>query len=105
MAASFVAFDISSKTGTPLGQAIPSLQPFIKPFNGERKFQVEIDLQNFVPGNYYLSAWIGPHFSETYDWQRECIEFIILDTPQKGRIHPHAPHAGFFVPDSRIIEA
>ncbi len=105
MAPSFAAFDILAKTGAPLGQAIPNLQPFIEPSDGQQQYFAEIDLPGLVPGDYYLSAWMGPHFSETYDWQRECVEFTVVDTPQNGRIHPHAPHAGFFVPNSRIIEA
>lgn len=104
MVESFVSFDILSKTGHPLGQATPTLQPFVKPTEGERQYYVEIDLPGFVPGDYCLDAWIGPYFSETYDWQKQIVEFTILDTPQQGRVHPHAPHTGFFVPESRLIE-
>jgi lipopolysaccharide transport system ATP-binding protein len=105
MAASFVSFDIISKTGTALGQAIPNLEPFIQPGDGQQQYFAEIDLPGLVPGDYYLSPWIGPYFSETYDWQKECVEFTVVDTPQIGRVHPHASHTGFLVPNSRLIEA
>jgi lipopolysaccharide transport system ATP-binding protein len=103
MSPSFLAYDIFSKMGNPLGQAIPKLEPFIGPGNNEVQLNTEIELNGFVPGDYYLDAWIGPHFSETYDWQKECIEFSIVDSPQKSRTFPHPASHGFFVPPSKII--
>ncbi len=103
MAASFLCFDIFSKLGTPIGQAIPNLDTFIKPSNEEIKITSEVDLNGFIPGDYYLDAWIGPHYNETYDWPKECIEFSIIESPQKNRTFPHSPAHGFFVPDSRLI--
>lgn len=104
MHASFIAYDIFSKMGNPLGQAIPNLEPFIKPSNEIVNLTTEIELNGFVPGDYYLDAWIGPHFSETYDWQKECIEFSIIDSPQQNRTYPHPFSHGFFVPPSKIIK-
>jgi len=103
MLPSFIAYDIFSKMGTPLGQAIPKLEPFIEPGINEVHHTAEIELTGFVPGDYYLDAWIGPHYSETYDWQKECIEFTIIESPQKNRTYPHEPAHGFIVPSSKLI--
>ena len=103
MAPSFISYDIFSKMGTPVGQAIPNLDTFIKPSNEEVKITTEIDLNGFIPGDYFIDAWIGPHFSETYDWPKECIEFSIVETPQKNRTFPHTPSHGFIVPESRNL--
>jgi len=103
MQPSFIAFDIYSKLGSPLGQAIPNLEPFILPTVGTINIATEIELNGFIPGEYYMDAWIGPHFSETYDWQKECIEISIIDSPQKNRTYPHPPSHGFFVPPSKIL--
>ena len=67
MMPAFLAFDIFSKMGTPLGQAIPKLEPFIPAGGNEIQLVTEIELEGFVPGDYYLDAWIGPHYNETYD--------------------------------------
>jgi len=103
MLPAFVAFDISDKKSTPLGQAIPVLDPFITAANEIKKYKVEIDLPAIVPGDYYIGVWLGPHYNETYDWQKECVEFSILDSPQKNRTYPHANAAGVLVPNSRLI--
>ncbi len=103
MAASFISYDIFSKLGTPVGQAIPNLDPFVKPSGEVVNITTQIDLNGFIPGDYYLDAWIGPHFSETYDWQKECIEFSIVESPQLTRTYPHYPAHGFIVPESRNL--
>ena len=103
MATSFISYDIFSKMGTPVGQAIPKLDPFIKPSGETIDLVSEIDINGFIPGDYYLDAWLGPHFSETYDWQKECIEFSIIESPQKNRTYQHYPAHGFIVPESRLI--
>jgi lipopolysaccharide transport system ATP-binding protein len=103
MAKSFISYDIFSKLGNPIGQAIPNLEPFIKPSNDSISLTTEIDMNGFIPGDYYLDAWIGPHFSETYDWPKECVEFSITESPQKSRTFQHTASHGFIVPESRII--
>jgi lipopolysaccharide transport system ATP-binding protein len=103
MIISFIAFDIFSKMGNPIGQAIPKIEPFIKPASNEVQISTEIELNGFIPGDYDLDAWIGPHYNETYDWQKECIEFSIIDSPQKNRTYPHPSSHGFIVPASRLI--
>jgi lipopolysaccharide transport system ATP-binding protein len=104
MLPSFVAFDISDRKNSPLGQAIPVLEPFINPGKEAKQYKVEIDLPALVPGYYYVGVWLGHHYNETYDWQKECVEFMIIDSPQKSRTYPHANAAGAVVPNSRLIQ-
>jgi len=103
MATSFISYDIFSRLGTPIAQAIPGAEPFIKSQDSVMHLATEIELNGFVPGDYYIDAWIGPHYSETYDWQKECIEFSIVESPVRNRTFPHYPAHGFFVPESRIM--
>ncbi len=99
----FVAFNISSNTGTMIGQAIPNLEPFIDASFSEQTFTTEIEITGFVPGTFLVSAWIGPHYSETYDWQKDIVGFTIVETPQTGRVFPHAAEQGSIVPFSKMI--
>ncbi len=101
----FVAFNISSNTGTMIGQAIPNLDPFIDVSFSEQTFKTEIEITGFVPGTFLVSAWIGPHYSETYDWQKDIVGFNIVDSPQPGRVYPHASEQGNIVPFSKMINS
>jgi lipopolysaccharide transport system ATP-binding protein len=101
----FVAFNISSNTGTMIGQAIPNLEPFIDVSFSEQTFTTEIEITGFVPGTFLVSAWIGPHYSETYDWQKDIVGFNIVDSPQPGRVYPHASEQGNIVPFSKMINS
>lgn len=104
MKASFVAFNISNSLGTMIGQAIPRLEPFVLLNNEEKKYVAEIDVVGFIPDDYIVSAWIGPHYTETYDWQKDITTFHIIESPQSGRTYPHPSAHGAIVPSSRIIE-
>lgn len=105
MRTAFVAFDISNIRGIAIGQAIPLLEPFIKAGNEEKQYRVEIDIPNMVPDDYCIGAWLGPYYNETYHWQKECVQFSLTESPQKNRIYPHAAHAGFIVPNSRLLSS
>jgi lipopolysaccharide transport system ATP-binding protein len=100
---SFVAFNILNKMGQVLGQAIPNLQPFINYRNIEKEYLCTIDLTGIVPDEYFLSAWIGPSFSSTFDWQQEAVSFSIIESPQPERVSPHSRVSGMIVPSSTII--
>jgi lipopolysaccharide transport system ATP-binding protein len=95
-----VAFDITDSLGVPIMQALPSLEPFINRENSHKRFCFEIDLPPLVPGQYWLSAWIGPHNTETFDFVKEVVGFEILESPTPGRTVPHTPDHGFLVPPS-----
>lgn len=98
----FVAFDISNTSFITFMQAIPEYRPFIIDSKQNKKFQVVIDLPPLVPGKYYLSAWIGPHNTTTYDFIAEAVSFEIFNSPTPNRTFPHTPDHGMIVPSSYL---
>ncbi len=100
---SFIAFDISNSLGITIFQAIPTLTPFIRYSEEEQQFITEIELPPLIPGYYRVSAWIGPHNTETYCWDKEVVGFEITNSPSVGRNFPHSHHNGFLVPLSRLL--
>lgn len=97
--AALVAFDIADAVGTPLMQAMPSATPiFLEPRNGAR---FDIALPPLVPGKYWVSAWAGPHYTETFDNCKDCVSFEIDQSPISNRTFPHTPDHGFVVPRCR----
>jgi lipopolysaccharide transport system ATP-binding protein len=98
----FVAFDIQNSLGVVVMQALPTLETFIK-FDGFlNEYESLIELKGIIPDSYYISIWIGPHNTETYDWIQNVLSFDILESPTKGRSFPHTHGHGFMVPDSTI---
>jgi lipopolysaccharide transport system ATP-binding protein len=93
-----LAFDISNAHGPPLMQALPSVEPFLQASTPERTFRFEIKLPPLVPGEYWLSAWAGPQYAETFDFCSECVSFEVHDSPTPGRAFPHDSDHGFLVP-------
>ena len=90
--------------GQVLGQATPYLQPFIKSEDVQKEYLCTIELNGVVPEEYFLSAWIGPSFSSTFDWQQEVVSFLILTSPQPDRIYPHSRVGGMIIPPSTIVK-
>ena len=88
------------KTISPLMQALPSTTPFTSAEPGEHKIEVLISLPPLIPGHYFASFWIGPHFDNTFDQQKEILSFEVLDSPSQGRTVPHTSDHGFIVPES-----
>lgn len=99
-----VAFDISDVLGVPLMQALPSLVPFPVPGPGRSRFRFDLELPPLVPGVYKLSAWVGPHNTETYDFVPEAVSFEVKNSPTPGRTFPHTPEHGFIVPNCKFHE-
>lgn len=99
----FIAFDVVNSLGTTVFQAIPELSPFIRPSDKLQEIVTEIQLPPLIPDHYKVSAWIGPHNTETYSWDKEIVGFEINDSPMKGRNFPHTHHNGFLVPASKIV--
>jgi homopolymeric O-antigen transport system ATP-binding protein len=94
-----VAFDISNAAGTPLMQAMPSATPFLLDPRNRARF--DIALPPLVPGKYWVSAWVGPHHTETFDTCTDCVSFEIEQSPISNRTFPHTPDHGFVVPRCR----
>jgi len=103
--AAFVAFDIKNGFGTTIMQAIPQINPFLEFDGTDREYHFQLDLVGLIPDSYFVSVWIGPHNSETYDWQKDILSFEIHQSPTEGRTYPHHYDNGFIVPNSKIIEA
>jgi len=94
----FLAVDISNAYGTRIMQAIPTCEPFISYSAEETQVRVAVSLPPLVPGTYLVSAWVGPDFSHTFDYAIDQVAFQIVDSPTKGRTHPHSPDFGSIVP-------
>jgi lipopolysaccharide transport system ATP-binding protein len=99
----FVAFDIKNGFGTTIMQAIPSIEPFINNDSIDKRLNFEISLTGLIPDRYSISVWLGPHNTETYDYQDEILSFEVLTTPTEGRTFPHSLERGFIVPNSKIV--
>ena len=96
------AFDIADALGTILMQALPSVEPFIRASDSEQSFCFCVQLPPLIPGQYFVSAWVGPHNTETYDICPECLAFEIADSPTAGRTFPHSSEHGFLVPHCTV---
>jgi lipopolysaccharide transport system ATP-binding protein len=102
---SFLAFYISGNDSTPLMEAIPEYDFIDCSFPDiSKKIVAEIDLNGFIPGIYNLGIWIGIEHTVTLDWQKEIIQFEIEESPVFNRTVSFPKHAGFLVPNSKIID-
>jgi lipopolysaccharide transport system ATP-binding protein len=100
-APSFVAVDICDQASSPLMQALPKAEPFIKGVPGVHKLRLEIDLPPLIPGQYEAHFWIGAHYTATFDHVRRGLVFEIDESPSAGRTFPHSKDCGHIVPVSR----
>lgn len=101
----FLAFYISAIDSSPLMEAIPEYDIIdcSKP-KTQKYIKTELELNGLIPGIYNLGIWIGIEHSVTLDWQREIIQFEIGESPILGRTVSFPKHAGFLIPNSKIIE-
>lgn len=97
------AMNISNGIGQMVGQTLPSLNLFTKNKGEKKNYSFLISLNGFVPDTYYLSVWIGKHFTHTHDWVKRVVNFEIIDSPQVGRTFPHPREHGSIVLFSEII--
>jgi lipopolysaccharide transport system ATP-binding protein len=100
--AAFVAVDISDLTGVPIMQALPQLDGFIKDTSVSHSVDIEIKLPPLIPGQYFVTLWVGSHNTDTLDEIKEAITFEIVDSPTPGRTFPHTSDHGHIVPPSKI---
>jgi lipopolysaccharide transport system ATP-binding protein len=101
-AGAFVAFDVHDGVGAPVFQALPTQEPVIQFSSEPLLVKVTIDLPPLVPGSYRVQAWIGPHYTETYDEVTAGPSFVIESSPTLTRTFPHSPEHGCIVPVSNI---
>jgi lipopolysaccharide transport system ATP-binding protein len=95
---SLLAFDVADAAGVVLLQAMPSQQPVLHGQAGEWKLHVDIRLPHLIPGRYLVSAWMGPHFTQTLDQVQNAVAFEVTLPPQPGRTFPYTPEHGFIAP-------
>jgi lipopolysaccharide transport system ATP-binding protein len=98
----FVAFDITDASGVAQMQALPEVEGFVYPQEGAQSFQVVVDLPPLIPGQYWVSPWVGSHNTETLDMIHQCVAFEVSHSPTPGRTFPHTTSHGYIVPQSRL---
>lgn len=99
----FLAIDFTNSLGHTFMQALPKAEPFLSFSTENQCIEVTIQLPPLVPDTYYLSAWLGSHYTHTYDQVEEAVKFEIEDSPSPDRNFPHAHNHGVIVPVSEII--
>ncbi len=98
-----IAIDIKNGLGATIMQAIPNIQPFIEFSKNRVEVKTRVLLQGLVPDKYFVSLWLGPHNTETYDWVQDVVSFEVLHSPTHGRNFPHTLDHGSIVPRSEIL--
>jgi lipopolysaccharide transport system ATP-binding protein len=99
----FIAVDITDSSMTPLMQALPRSDGFLHYSSDLHQIEVEIDLPPLIPGAYRIGAWVGSHFTRTFDLVESVLEFAIVTSPTPERTFPHSANRGYLVPQSRIL--
>jgi lipopolysaccharide transport system ATP-binding protein len=102
--AAFVAIDVADSAGSPLMQALPTLDKFLKyKADGSTTLRIQVELPPLVPGEYYLSFWAGSHNTDTLDFEDQVVRFDIIASPTKGRTFPHTRDHGSIVPYAEVL--
>jgi lipopolysaccharide transport system ATP-binding protein len=99
----FLAFDFLDSSGAPVMQALPSTSPFVGYSSQTQEHRIEVELPPLIPGQYFITAWVGSHYSETYDCVDRAISFEVTESPSTGRTFPHTNDHGFMVPFSNVL--
>jgi lipopolysaccharide transport system ATP-binding protein len=101
----FIAVDILDRGSSVIMQAQPKFEPFIGGAPGLSSIELDVDLPPLIPGSYNIDFWIGPHYTEAFDYIRRAVMFEIFDSPSPGRTYPHTIEHGHIVPVSRVRAA
>jgi lipopolysaccharide transport system ATP-binding protein len=92
--------DILDAAGVALMQALPRLEGFVPDANGRHRVRVAIALPPLVPGQYFVSVWVGSHHADGLDTVERAVRFEIHESPSAGRSYPHSVDHGHIVPPS-----
>ena len=98
----FMAADILDVSGAAIMQALPRLDGFILDSKRRHRVTMTIDLPPLVPGQYFVTIWVGGHNTETLDKVREVVGFEVVASPTPGRTFPHTADHGYIVPHSEV---
>jgi lipopolysaccharide transport system ATP-binding protein len=92
--------DILDAAGVALMQALPRLEGFVPDASGRHRVHVSITLPPLVPGQYFVSVWVGSHHADTLDAVERAVRFEVHESPSAGRSYPHSVDHGHIVPPS-----
>lgn len=98
-----IAIDIKNGLGATIMQAIPDIDPFLHFSVTSTEVKMKVQLQGLVPDKYFVSLWLGPHNTDTYDWVHDAVSFEVLHSPTAGRTFPHTLNHGSIVPESAVL--
>lgn len=98
----FFAFELSDNEETTIFQTIPTFTLQQGYHNSDYLFTMK--LPPLIPGVYFISAWVGPHNTETYDYQTKIIFFEILESPIPNRTFPYGKTHGYMMLESNIYK-
>jgi lipopolysaccharide transport system ATP-binding protein len=98
----FMAVDILDATSMALMQALPKLEGFLEHTARQHAVKILIELPPLVPGQYFVTVWVGSHNTETLDEVKEVVRFEVHESPTPGRSYPHTREHGFIVPFSTV---
>jgi lipopolysaccharide transport system ATP-binding protein len=94
----FIACDISNSHGVTFMQALPEMRPFVHHSLEPQHLEVCVQLPPLVPDKYFITLWVGPHNSLTFDHVNNAVTFEILESPTAGRTFPHTADHGMIAP-------
>jgi lipopolysaccharide transport system ATP-binding protein len=95
-----VAIDVLDAAGVALMQAMPRLDGFIANGHPKQQVRVKIALPPLIPGQYFVTVWLGPYHSETFDVVERAVRFEVHESPSPGRSYVHTVDHGHVVPPS-----
>jgi hypothetical protein len=102
---SMIAFHISNELGINLLHIVPSNEPCIPTNSLQHRYMCRVELPPLIPGRYWVTAWIGPNYSETFEFCPDCVAFDVTHSPLPGRTLRHTLEHGFIVPPSKLLIA
>lgn len=101
-APAFVGFGIRNSLGIIIMEAYPVLKQFITFEDIAKAYHCEVELNNLIPDQYVLYAWMGASESVPYDWIDNQIGFEIFDSPVPERTFPYSPRLGSIIAPSLL---
>ena len=98
----FMAMDICEIGGSPLMQALPTVEPVIPGGDGPKRIIMRVCVPPLIPGTYLLDLWLGEYFNLGSDYIRGALSFRVDASPTPDRTFPHDPNHGHIVPSSSL---